>query len=300
MVLQNILTISVNLVDNMMLGGYSETALSGVAVVNQIQFVYQQILVALGEGVVIFCSQYWGKRQTGPVEKISAVVLWTVLGIALFLFITVTVFPGQTLRIFTSDEAIIEQGSRYLAVIRFTFFFFAVTQMLLAMLRSMEIVRIEFVLSVLVLCLNSGINWILIYGRFGAPELGVEGDAIGTLAARIVECSVLILYIAKTFLMILSVVMVGMSYQMPTNNGIIRGGGSAIFVVKVDLISIWMIVLPLSFVMAFVVNASPVVVLCCLNADQIFKCIPAYVKVNYGNWIRKLTREETKPERMRG
>lgn len=94
--------------------------------------------------------------------------------------------------------------------------------------------------------------------------------------------------------------MVGMSYQMPTNNGIIRGGGSAIFVVKVDLISIWMIVLPLSFVMAFVVNASPVVVLCCLNADQIFKCIPAYVKVNYGNWIRKLTREETKPERMRG
>lgn len=440
LVLQNILTISVNLVDNMMLGGYSETALSGVAVVNQIQFVYQQILVALGEGVVIFCSQYWGKRQTGPVKKISAVVLWTALGIALFLFITVTVFPGQILRIFTSDGAIIEQGSRYLAVIRFTFFFFAVTQMLLAMLRSMEIVRIAFVLSVLALCLNSGINWILIYGRFGAPELGAEGAAIGTLAARIVECSVLILYIAKkklpvkislkdffridkllskdyfkltlpmvfvqglwglntalqtvilghmtttaiaansiastvyllvksmvvgaastasvitgktigtghiekvrvyaaimqkifiviglfsgivlfiirvpilncynltpgtremtnTFLMILSVVMVGMSYQMPTNNGIIRGGGSAIFVVKVDLISIWMIVLPLSFVMAFVVNASPVVVLCCLNADQIFKCIPAYIKVNYGNWIRKLTREETKPERMRG
>ncbi len=66
LVLQNILTISVNLVDNVMLGGFSETALSGVAVVNQIQFVYQQILVALGEGVEIFCRQYWGKRQTGP------------------------------------------------------------------------------------------------------------------------------------------------------------------------------------------------------------------------------------------
>lgn len=95
---------------------------------------------------------------------------------------------------------------------------------------------------------------------------------------------------ANTFLIILSVVCVGMSYQMPTNIGIIRGGGSAAYVIKLDLISIWGIVLPLSFFMAFVVKASPAVVVCCLNADQIFKCIPAFLKVNYGNWIRKLTR----------
>ena len=96
---------------------------------------------------------------------------------------------------------------------------------------------------------------------------------------------------ANTFLMILSVVIVGMSYQMPTNNGIIRGGGNAMFVVKMDLISIWGIVIPLSFLMAFVVKASPAVVVCCLNADQIFKCVPAFLESHYGNWIRKLTRE---------
>ena len=95
---------------------------------------------------------------------------------------------------------------------------------------------------------------------------------------------------ANTFLIILSVVCVGMSYQMPTNNGIIRGGGNAMFVVKMDLISIWGIVIPLSFIMAFVVKASPAVVVCCLNADQIFKCVPAYLESHYGNWIRKLTR----------
>lgn len=93
---------------------------------------------------------------------------------------------------------------------------------------------------------------------------------------------------ANTFLIILSVVCVGMSYQMPTNNGIIRGGGNALFVVRMDLISIWGIVLPLSFVMAFVVKASPAVVVCCLNADQIFKCVPAYLESHYGNWIRRL------------
>ena len=97
---------------------------------------------------------------------------------------------------------------------------------------------------------------------------------------------------ANTFLLILSVVIVGMSYQMPTNNGIIRGGGSPMFVVKMDLISIWCIVIPLSFFMAFVVQASPAVVVCCLNADQVFKCVPAFIKANFGSWIRELTRED--------
>ena len=71
LVLQNVITISVNLADNIMLGAYSETALAGVAAVNQIQFIYQQILMALGDGLVIFGSQYWGKKQTEPMKKIN-------------------------------------------------------------------------------------------------------------------------------------------------------------------------------------------------------------------------------------
>ncbi len=102
--------------------------------------------------------------------------------------------------------------------------------------------------------------------------------------------------LANTFLMIQSIICMTMSYQMPVNNGIIRGGGSPEFVVKLDIISIWCIVIPISFLMAFVVKASPVVVFCCLNADQIFKCLPAGIKVNRGTWIKELTRDvkETK------
>jgi len=98
--------------------------------------------------------------------------------------------------------------------------------------------------------------------------------------------------LANAFLIILSVVCMTMSYQMPTNTGIIKGGGSPMYVVKLDLISIWCIVIPVSFFMAFVVEASPIVVVCCLNADQVFKCVPAFIKVNYGNWAKKLIREE--------
>ena len=400
LVLQNVISLAVNLADNIMLGAYSEQALAGAAAVNQVQFVYQQLLTAMGDGLVIFCSQYWGKRQTEPMKKISATAMHAGLLIAILLFALVSIFPRQAVGIFTTEESIIREGVSYLSIIRFTYLFFAVTQILLATLRSVEVVKIAFYLSVMTFFVNCGINYVLIYGHFGAPEMGAAGAAIGTLAARMTELVVLIIYIIKkekqlhlsirsylqhdrvlsgdyfrvtapmlvvqglwgvntalqtvilghmtaaaiaansvastifmmvksmavgaastasiiigntigtgdialvkkysgrlqrifvviglvsglllflirvpilqlydlsastkemanTFLIILSVVVIGMSYQMPTNNGIIRGGGNAMFVVKMDLISIWGIVIPLSFVMAFVVKASPAVV----------------------------------------
>lgn len=429
LVWQNVVTLSVNLADNIMLGAFSETALSGVTTVNQVQFVFQQLLMALGDGLVIFGSQYWGKKETEPVRKISAWAMRTGIFIALILFLLASFFPRRLLGLFTTDQTIIEAGLSYLAIIRFTYFFFAVTQILLATLRCVEIAGIAFGLSVMTLIINCSINWILIYGHFGAPRMGAAGAAVGTLTARIAEICVLITYISKkqswigiriqdylqadwkfgrkyykvvcpllviqglwgintafqtailghmtaaaiaansaasnlflmvksaavgaasaasvtmgktigsgdlkltklyskklqklfvvmgiicgvllffiripvlslyqlspetremanTFLMILSVVMVGMSYQMPTNGGIIRGSGSIAYSMKVDLISTWAIVIPLSMFMAFVVKASPAIVVCCLNADQIFKCVPAFLKCNYGHWIKTMT-----------
>ena len=71
LVLQQVITLSVNLADNIMLGAYSETSLSGVAAVNQIQFVYQQMMTAVGEGIVILGTQYFGKGEPGPIRKRS-------------------------------------------------------------------------------------------------------------------------------------------------------------------------------------------------------------------------------------
>lgn len=433
LVLQNIVTLSVNLADNIMLGAYGEMALSGVTSVNQIQFLYQQILIAFGDGMVVFCSQYWGKKQTEPMKKIMAIAMRFGIATAILLFIVVSLVPGQAMRLFTTDEKIIGEGVRYLHTIRFTYLFFVVTQMLLAALRSTEVAKIALKLSVLALVVNCGINYVLIFGRLGASELGVTGAAIGTLTARILECSVLIFYIAKKeknlrlkltdffqrdaqllhdylkvtfpllvlcalwgintamqtivlghmnsaaiaansaasnlylmvksaavgaasaasvvigktigagdgeqvkryakklqvlfvlmgvaggiflyfiripilslydlspeamklanqFLLILSVVYMGMAYQMPTNSGIIKGGGSVSFSAKLDTTCICLIVIPLSCYMAFVAGASPAVVVVCLNIDQFIKCVPVFFKVNYGNWMKKLTRETT-------
>ena len=104
LVLQNVVTISINLADNMMLGAYSETALSGVAAVNQIQFVYQQILMALGDGAVIVCSQYWGKRQREPMKRICALAMHTGILAAAVLFTAVSFFPEAAVGLFTTDR----------------------------------------------------------------------------------------------------------------------------------------------------------------------------------------------------
>lgn len=197
LVLQNIVTLSVNLADNIMLGAYSEASLSGVAAVNQIQFVYQQVLTAFGDGLVIFCSQYWGMKRTEPMKRIAAAAMYAGLLVCALLFGAATFFPEQMLRLFTTDAEIVAEGVRYLNIIRFTYVFFAVTQILLATLRSVQIVRIAFLLSVQTFFINCGINYVLIYGRFGAPEMGVAGAAVGTLAARAVESVVLILFIAR-------------------------------------------------------------------------------------------------------
>ncbi|MBO6014553.1 MAG: MATE family efflux transporter [Oscillospiraceae bacterium] len=430
-ILQNVISLGVNLADNLMLGRFAEAALSGATAVNQIQFVYQNILIGIGDGMVILASQYWGAGRTEPIKRIASVAMRTALVFMTVLFVLVSLFPAHAVALFTNDPAIILEGTAYLKIVRFTYPLFCITTILLAVLRCTEVVKIAFYLSLSTLFINCGINWVLIFGHLGFPQMGIRGAAVGTLVARLVEVLILLFFLAKkeknlrlrfrdfflwdkemasdyyrvsapiiftqslwgvnnaihtailghmssaaiaansmasnlylivktiavgaasatnvtigkvigegdeqkvrsyakrfqvlfvfmglfcslllfvltepvlslysfsdesrslarSFLHILCFIMAGMCYQMPVNAGIIKGGGDTKYVMVMDLISIWGIVIPLSFVAAFILHASPLVVIWCLNLDQLFKCIPAFIKVNYGNWCRKLTRD---------
>ena len=148
--------LSVNLADNIMLGTYSESALSGVAAVNQIQFVLQQIVYGVSNGVIVLGSQYWGKKRPDAVKKLSAIGLWCNFAITLSLFILVSLFPQGALRLFTNDEAIITQGVAYLNIMRFSYVCFGFTAVMLSTMRIAETVK-HF-------CLHLGISQS--YGRF--------------------------------------------------------------------------------------------------------------------------------------
>ena len=195
--LQNVIAYSVNMADNMMLGSYSQTALSGAATVNQLQFLVQQATIAIGDGMVMLNAQYWGKRELSPIRSITGIALKGGLLFGTGMLLLTTFFPEQLIRIFTSDQSIIAEGVAYLTLIKYTYLFYILSTILMAALRSVETVHISFWISVMSLIVNVSINNVLIFGRLGFPEMGIRGAAVGTLAARILEFCVVLFYVAR-------------------------------------------------------------------------------------------------------
>ena len=435
--LQNLVAYSVNMIDNVMMGSYSQTALSGAATVNQIFFLVQQLSITVCDSLIILASQYYGQGRMSPVRKITGLALKLGLGIGLFFSIACALFPTRILGFFTRDAAIVEQGTRYMQIILFTFPLFILTSVLMAALRCVGTVKISFYISVVSLIVNTVINYTLIFGHFGFPEMGIRGAAIGTLIARIVEFAIVVFYmrvkdrrlqlfsenflsssrqlagdfirvaipvmlagllwavsvpmqtailghlpgpdasdaiaansVAMTFYQYLKVVvsamasatavvmgqtvgkgnmkrirsdartisvlnfcvglvlaiilfilhkpllshysltpnalrladqimvvmcfvMVGMAYQMPVCNGVLRGSGDTKFSLLLNTISVYAIVMPLSLLAAFVWQLPVPLVVLCIQSDQIFKGLPIFLRVRSGKWIKHLTRDET-------
>lgn len=193
--LQNLLTYSVNLVDNVMLGRYSEISMSGVSLCNQIQFFLQMLVEGVGIGVVVLGAQYWGKRDVKPISNIIGSALRFGVGISGILFFLVLFFPSGILRLLTNDQEVLKEGISYIRIICFSYVIFALTNMLVASLRSVGIVKIGYIITASTLINNICLNSILIYGRFGFPELGVKGAAIATLISRCLELFIVIYYL---------------------------------------------------------------------------------------------------------
>lgn len=193
--LQQLAALTVNLVDNIMLGTYTELALSGATLVNQLQFVLQQIAAGSGLGIVVLASQYWGKRQTKPIKRIIAV--GTILGflVGVLFFVVTTLFPSQVLGLFTNDSAVIAEGMRYLHVMRWTYLIFAVSNSLMYAMQSVETAAIGTIMSISTICINLCLNYIFIFGHFGVPEMGIVGAAIATLCSRTVELLIILSYV---------------------------------------------------------------------------------------------------------
>lgn len=193
--LQSLITFAVNLADNVMIGNYSETALSGVTIVNQIQFLLQMIVAGIGSGVVVFGAQYWGKKEVAPTRKIIALGLKFAVVAGLIFLVVCKLFPTQVLRLLTNDEAVIEAGKEYLVIMAWTYLIFSISNTLTFSLRSVESPAIGTVVSLFALVTNVTLNYGLIYGNLGMPALGITGAAIATLTGRIVELVVVILYL---------------------------------------------------------------------------------------------------------
>ena len=193
--LQQFAALVVNLVDNLMLGRYTELALSGATLVNQLQFVLQQVAAGIGLGIVVLASQYWGQKRIPEIKKIISVGMKCGMLVGIIFFVLGMLIPTQLLSVFTSDPAVIAEGAKYLKIMVWTYLLFSVSNSLMYALQSVETVMIGTIMSVSTICINFCFNYCLIYGNFGFPEMGIRGAAVATVISRSVELILILVYV---------------------------------------------------------------------------------------------------------
>jgi putative MATE family efflux protein len=193
--LQSVITYSVNLADNIMVGQLGELALSGAYVANQLHSILHMLVMGLGGSLMILGTQYWGNRAVDQVKTLIGIALKFALGTGFAILLVTILDPTGVLRLFTDEPAVIDEAETYLVVIRFSYVFFCVTQVLIASMRCVETVRIGMYVSIMTFVVNVSLNWVLIFGNLGAPALGLQGAAVATLSARILETIVMTIYV---------------------------------------------------------------------------------------------------------
>lgn len=192
--IQNLITFAVGMIDTLMLGSLGEVELSAAAIGNNLFFVLMILIFGLAGGSNVMISQYWGKKDKNSINKILS-IMYRVCFLITFIFIFIAMFlPQYFMKIFTTDKAVISAGSDYLRIVAIGYIFYAITNCTIMILRSIKTVRISLIVYSISLVVNAFFNYVFIFGKFGAPVLGIKGAAIGTVIARITEFVIIIIF----------------------------------------------------------------------------------------------------------
>ena len=185
--LQNLISSSLNMIDNLMIGELGEKAIAATGLVNQYFFIFTLTIAGITAGMSIFISQFWGRKDRENIGRMVGLGLILSLLVALIFTVPSLIFPDKIMKIFLDDKEVISLGVDYLLVISTTFIMTAITQVYSTVIRSIGIARPPMYGSLLGIVINAFLNWVLIFGNLGAPTLGVKGAAIATSIARFFE-----------------------------------------------------------------------------------------------------------------
>lgn len=185
--IQNLITSAVNSADVFMLGFVGQAELSAVSLANQVQFLIGGLFFGITSGIVMLCSQYWGKKDTDAIQKVMGIAFKVSIVLCLLFAFAAIMFPRTIMLIYTNDLELVEIGVGYLKIISISYILLAFSQVYLSVLRSIERAHISTIISSIALIVNVLLNAVFIFGLFGAPKLGVIGVAVATTIARIIE-----------------------------------------------------------------------------------------------------------------
>ncbi len=189
--LSNLVVSGVNMLDTVMVGRLGQVEIAAVALGNQVYFLFMLLLFGISSGAGIFTAQYWGARDLPGVRRTAGFSIALGLGASLLYMAAAMAFPRLILGLYSPDPAVVELGSRYLRVAAASYPPTALSFALGLSLRGTERVRLPLASTIVGFGSNLVLNWALIFGKLGAPALGVEGAAIATVAARWIEATVL-------------------------------------------------------------------------------------------------------------
>ena len=190
--LQSLIGSSLNLVDNLMIGHLGELPLNAVGVSVQIFFVYWMFVFGFASGGATFISQFYGVKDLVNIRRTTGFTLAVVFGMGLIFFIAAVCFPEYLLRIFTRFPEVIEAGKVYVRIGAPVFLLVPVTQAFTVALRATQQTVQPLLASVVALGMNTCMNYILIYGKLGAPAMGIAGAALATVISRAVELGIIL------------------------------------------------------------------------------------------------------------
>ncbi|MBO4848910.1 MAG: MATE family efflux transporter [Clostridia bacterium] len=199
--IQNVITNFVSLLDNIMVGKLGTEQMSGVAIVNQLAFVFALCIFGGISGAGIFTTQFYGSRDDEGIRHTIRVKLYIALG-AVALFVAAFVFFGDgliSLFLHEGEEkldlaATLGFGRRYMNIMLLQMLPFAIMQVYSGTLRETGETVVPMVAGIIAIFVNLVLNYILIFGKLGMPALGVEGAAAATVAARFVELGIVVIW----------------------------------------------------------------------------------------------------------
>ncbi len=185
--LQGFITTGVNMMDTLMIGIVGETQLSAVSLANQFISIYQILCMGIGMGASVLVARYYGMRDRDSLKKTVAIMVRLCVGMAALFCLVTAFFPEWIMGIYTVEDAIISNGVRYLEYSVITYFLLGLSLTSTIVLRNVQKVKLPLYTSIGAFFINVGANYVFIFGKFGFPEMGVAGAAVGTLIARVFE-----------------------------------------------------------------------------------------------------------------
>lgn len=186
-VIQNLLSAAVSSADVVMLNYVGQSSISAVSLASQYASVLFMVFYGLGTGATILSAQYYGKGDMKAIQLIEGIALRFSILISVFFAGMALFIPESMMRIFTNDAELIVIGASYLRFMSVSYLCWGITEVYLAILRSVGRVVISTAMNVLAFSLNILLNAVFIFGLFGAPKLGAVGVAIATSMSRLIE-----------------------------------------------------------------------------------------------------------------